>query len=262
MYCTKCAAPLRAGDIFCSKCATRINSPDASDDVQIISPPVRAPSLLSTRDSASMPSVRIPSSYTPSSTSSLTSEVRLQKLATTKQDRLNNKDILPTSSFGLDPRGKAQQQRTAELFTVKKGIVPIKVPSALKRLKLLPYQTIKDWSTWVKDQAYRFKTWHTREDLENFVEDEDTPAFVGVVYSVGQGPAKLEYDPRTLLENLLADIPNNGKTKIALIVPVWNILKEEAETLTLPLANKRAKSPTGVAILKRGGKGNRGGRGG
>ena len=76
MYCTKCAAPLRAGDIFCSKCATRINSPDASDDVQIISLPVQAPSLLSTLDSAFMLSVRIPSSYTPSSTSSLTSEVR------------------------------------------------------------------------------------------------------------------------------------------------------------------------------------------
>jgi len=43
---------------------------------------------------------------------------------------------------------------------------------------------------------------------------------VGVVYSTGQGPAELEYDPRTLLGNLLADIPDNRKTKIALIVPV------------------------------------------
>ena len=41
-----------------------------------------------------------------------------------------------------------------------------------------------------------------------------------------------------------SDIPNNRETKIALIIPVQNILKEEAETLTLPLANKRAKSPT------------------
>jgi hypothetical protein len=49
-------------------------------------------------------------------------------------------------SFGLDPRGKARQQQTAELFTVEKGIAPIKVPGALKQLKLLPYQTIDDWS--------------------------------------------------------------------------------------------------------------------
>jgi hypothetical protein len=84
---------------------------------------------------------------------------------------------------------------------------------------------------------------------------------VGVVYSLGQGPAELEYNPRTPLGNLLADIPDDGKTKIALIVPVWNISKEEAETLALPLANKQAKSPTGVAVPKRGrrGKASRGG---
>jgi hypothetical protein len=66
-----------------------------------------------------IPSVRISASRTPSSLSSLTNEVRAQKAATTKQDRANSKDILPTSSFGLDPRGKAQQQRTAELFTAQ-----------------------------------------------------------------------------------------------------------------------------------------------
>ena len=147
------------------------------------------------------------------------------------------------------------------MFTDEKGIAPIKVPGALKRLKLLPYQAIEDWSTWVRDQAHGFKTWHTREDPENFVKDEDTPAFVGVVYSAGQGLAELEYNPGTLLGNLLADIPDNRKTKIALIVLVWNILKEEAETLALPLANKQAKSLTGVAIPKKGGKqGNKGSR--
>jgi hypothetical protein len=138
-----------ATDLFCSNCGTRIKSPDASNDLQIISPPPpgRTPSLPSTQTSASMPSVQVSSHYPPSSTSSLTSEVRAQKLATTKQDCANNKDILPTSSFGLDPQGKAQQQRTAELFTVEKGMTPIKVPGALKRLKLLPHQTIGDWST-------------------------------------------------------------------------------------------------------------------
>jgi hypothetical protein len=45
---------------------------------------------------------------------------------------------------------------------------------------------------------------------------------------------------------LLIDIPKDGKIKIALIIPIWNISKEEVETLALPLANKRAKSPTSV----------------
>ena len=52
---------------------------------------------------------------------------------------------------------------------------------------------------------------------------------------------------------LLIDIPKDGKTKIALIIPIWNISKEEVETLTLPLANKQVKSPTSIAIPKRGG---------
>jgi hypothetical protein len=87
-----------------------------------------------------------------------------------------------------------------------------------------------------------------------------------MVYSLGQGPAELDYDPGTPLGNLLADIPDDGKTKIALIVPVRNLSKEEAKTLALPLASKRAKSPSGVAIPKRGGgrgrgKGGKGGKG-
>lgn len=260
MYCTNCAGVLGPTDIFCGRCGTRVKSPDASsDDVQYIG---AAPSVsVSTRPTApsSTPSARVSASRI-SSTSSLTNEVRAQKAATTKQDRANSKDILPTSSFGLDPRGKAQQQRTAELFTVEKGMAPIRVPGAMKRLKLLPHQTIDDWSAWVREQAHGFKSWHTREDPENFVEDEDTLAFVAVVYSSGQGPAELEYDPGTPLGNLLADIPDDGKTKIALIVPVRNLSKEEAETLALPPANKRAKSPSGAAISKRGGRGGRGGK--
>jgi len=90
---------------------------------------------------------------------------------------------------------------------------------------------------------------------------------VGVVYSSGQGPAELDYELGTLLGNLLADIPDDGKTKIALIIPIRNLLKEEAETLALPLASKRAKSPTSIAVPKRGGggrrgKGGKGGKGG
>jgi hypothetical protein len=63
----------------------------------------------------------------------------------------------------------------------------------------------------------------------------------------------LEYEPSTLLGNLFADIPNNRKTKIALTIPVQNISKEEAKTLALLLANKRAKNLTNAAIPKRGG---------
>jgi len=259
MYCTNCASFLRPTDLFCGNCGTRVKSPDAlSDDVQFIS---AAPSVSTRTTASSAPSARDSASRI-SSTSSLTNEVRAQKAATTKQDRANSKHILPTSSFGLDPRGKAQQQRTAELFTVEKGMAPLKVPGALKRLKLLPHQTINDWSAWAREQAHGFKSWDTREDPENFVEDEDTPAFVGVVYSVGQGPAELDYDPGTPLGNLLADVPDDGKTKIALIIPVQNLSKDEAKTLALPPANKWAKSPSSVAIPKRGGrgKGSRGGR--
>jgi hypothetical protein len=64
-------------------------------------------------------------------------------------------------------------------------MAPIKVLGALKRLKLLPHETIDDWLEWVRDQAHGFKSWHSYEDLDNFVEDEDTLAWVGVVYSLG-----------------------------------------------------------------------------
>ena len=258
MYCTNCAGILGPTDSFCGGCGTRAKSPDASsDDVQYIG---AAPSVSNRTTASSAPSARVSASRI-SSTSSLSNEVRARKAATTKQDHANSKDILPTSSFGLNPQGNAQQQRTAELFTIEKGMAPTKVPGGLKRLKLLPHQIIDDWSEWVRDQAHGFKSWHFREDPENFVEDENTPAYVGVVYSSDEGPTELGYDPGAPLGDLLADIPDDGKTTIALIVPIRNISKE-AETLALPRANKRAKSLSGAAISKKGGRGGKASRGG
>ena len=146
-------------------------------------------------------------------------------------------------------------------------MAPVRLPGALKQLKLLPHQTIDDWSAWVREQAHGFRPWHNWEDSENFIEDEHILAWLGIVSSSGQSPSELEYEPGALLGNLLADVVDNGKTRIALIIPVRNLSKEEAETLSLPLANKRAKSLSGIAIPKRGGgrgkggKGSRGGRG-
>jgi hypothetical protein len=104
MFCTNCAAKLGPTDLFCGRCGTRVKSPDAaSDDVQYVGESILVPSI-STRTTASTPSARGSASHQSiSSTSSLTNEVRVQKAATIKQDRSNSKDILLTSSFGLDP---------------------------------------------------------------------------------------------------------------------------------------------------------------
>ena len=61
---------------------------------------------------------------------------------------------------------------------------------------------------------------YTCEDLENFIEDEDILAFISAIYSLGQGPIELEYDLGSPLAMLLIDIPKDGKTKIALIIPI------------------------------------------
>jgi hypothetical protein len=91
---------------------------------------------------------------------------------------------------------------------------------------------------------------------------------VGIILFRSQSPTEMLYDLGTPLGTFLVDIPNDRKSRIAFVVPVWNLLKEEVETLSLPLVNKRAKSPTSVAIPRReggqgkGGRGGRGGRGG
>jgi hypothetical protein len=257
MFCTRCGVPYEPTALFCSSCGLRLRSPDTtSDDLLIVESISTAPPQNCT---SATTSIRTPTSRYPS-TSSLTSEVRAQKAIPIKQDRTNSKDILPTSSFGLDPRGKALQQRTAEVFTVEKGMAPTKVPGALKRLKLFPHQIVNDWSAWVRERVHGFKQWDTRIDPDNFVEDESVPAFAGIVSPTG--PIEIECESGFPLASLLAEVPEDGKTRIALIDPVRNLAKEEAETLTLPPANKRAKSPTGVAIPKRGGNKSKGGKGG
>jgi hypothetical protein len=87
------------------------------------------------------------------------------------------------------------------------------------------------------------------------------PAFVGIVSSAGL--IEIECESRSLLSSLLAEVPDDGKTKIALIILVWNLSKEEAKTFALLLANKQAKSLIGAAIPQRGeGNKNKGSKGG
>ena len=116
-------------------------------------------------------------------------------------------------------------------------------------MKLLPHQQVEDWSAWARDQAHSFSAWHTREDPDNFVEEEDLPAIVAAVYTSGGHPVELEYEPGAPLGKLLADI-DDAKTKIGLIIPIRNLQKEEANSLSLPPPAKRAKSPTGTVIKR------------
>src|SRR5947199_9619024 len=108
-FCTGCSHALDPEDSFCGNCRKPVKrSNNDNDDVQIIgsfipSTASRASSIPTrTTDQASTSASRIPSS-----SSSITNEVRGNKAATTKKDRANSKDILPTSAYGVDPRGKS-----------------------------------------------------------------------------------------------------------------------------------------------------------
>ena len=121
MYCTNCASLLRPTDSSCGQCATRVKSLGASSsDVQYTGG--AAPS--------SAPSARVSASRI-SSTSSLTNKVRAPKAATTKQDRANSKDILPTSSFGT----------TAEVNTF---LAQVRIPNFCIHPRLVEFNNAKD----------------------------------------------------------------------------------------------------------------------
>jgi len=151
MFCSRCVNGIDpTTDLFCSRCGNPVVKSEP-DEVQFIGAIPTSPSSTCTPSipswtSNSTLSIQVSTSKKPpsSSSSSLTDEVRAQKAIAIKHDQAKSKDILPTSAFGLDPRGKAQQQQTAELFTVEKGAAPFRVPGALKRLKLLPYQLVED----------------------------------------------------------------------------------------------------------------------
>jgi hypothetical protein len=163
MFCSQCANGVDpTTDLFCSRCRKPVVKAEP-DNIQFIgaiptsSSSTCTPSIPS-RTSNSTLSIQVSASQKPpsSSSSSLTDKVRAQKAIAIKQDWAKSKDILPISAFGLDLYRKAQQQQTAELFTVEKGTVPLQVPGALKRLKLLLYQPVEDWSAWAREQVYSF----------------------------------------------------------------------------------------------------------
>lgn len=113
------------------------------------------------------------------------------------------------------------------------------------------YKQIHNQSTQVKDQAHGFKAQNTQQNSKNFVKDKDTLTFVAKVYLASKALVELEYDLGTLLASLFKDILDNSKTRISLVIPVLNLEKEEAKTLTAPLAAKQGKSPTSAFIPQR-----------
>ena len=110
MFCSDCGYSVKPTDSFCSNCGHLVQKPDLTanddaNDVQVISPGsfIRSACASSSRPTRNSDQVSI--STLPSS-SSISNEVRANKAIATKRDRANNKDVLPTSSFGLDPRGR------------------------------------------------------------------------------------------------------------------------------------------------------------
>jgi hypothetical protein len=122
MFCGQCGRG-RTETKFCSHCGyehlASTSSTTTDPDVQFLSATSYSPPSISTG-------------------SSITAQVRDAKQKATLQDQASSKDVLPQSKFGLDPRGKTLELRSAELYIVKQGVVPIKLPGGLRRLKLNP----------------------------------------------------------------------------------------------------------------------------
>ena len=247
MFCAYCGIELGSVTKFCGNCGkAQLQPPSASsdaDDVQFIG---------SASSVSSFPSIQAPSTRAPSSGSSITSEVRSAKAKAAIQNRASNKDVLPQSSYGVDPRGKRIERRTADLFIIEQGAAPCRLPGGQKQLKLQPQQPIPDWSEWVRGEAREFQAWKDRKNPQYIVEDERRKAWVAMV--VGNAPIELALvQENAVLQFLLSDIPDDGKAKIGLMFPIRNLEKEADEddgsSLSIPHP-KRQKSPVGDVVGK------------
>jgi hypothetical protein len=145
MFCGQCGRK-RSDTKFCRDCGYEhppsTSSTTTDPDVQFLGPTTSSLSSFSTRP----PLIR-----TASSGSSITTQVRDAKRKATLQDRASSKDVLPQSKFGLDPRGKNLEPRSAELYIVEQGVAPAKLLGGLWRLKLNPLQQVTSWSDWIKE---------------------------------------------------------------------------------------------------------------
>lgn len=52
------------------------------------------------------------------------------------------------------------------------------------------------------------------------------PAYICIVSSAAGPPVELEYLPGTALATLLADVPGDRKSNIALVIPILNLEKD------------------------------------
>ena len=93
-----------------------------------------------------------------------------------------------------------------------------------------------------------------RKSLQNIVEDKDRKAWLVVIVGNGQ-PTQLTLEEEgAILQHLLLEVPNDGKSKIGLILPIWNLenegIDDDNSSLSIPMP-KRQKSPAGDIIPRR-----------
>jgi hypothetical protein len=85
------------------------------------------------------------------------------------------------------------------------------------------------------------------------VEDKDRKAWLAVIIGNGQ-PTQLTLEEGAILQHLLLEVPNDGKSNIGLMLPIWNLENEDisndASSLSVPMP-KRQKSLVGDVILRR-----------
>ena len=244
MFCNYCGFKFTTTSKFCSDCGKPQPSTSSDSNVEIISSSTSLPSF---------PSIQVPSTRLPSSGASIINEVRNAKAKATIQDRANSKDVLSQSNWGVDPRGKHQERRIAELFIIEQGGASCRLPNGYRQLRLSPSQPISDWSDWVKEEARQFRAWQDRGNPQCIVEDVRRKAWVALV--VGNSSLVelvLEQEQATLRHFLTEISDKDGKSKIGLMFPIWNLDKEAEDNssfLSIPYP-KQQKSLIGDVVKK------------
>ena len=92
------------------------------------------------------------------------------------------------------------------------------------------------------------------KSLQNIVEDKDRKAWLVVIVGNGQ-PTQLTLEEEgAILQHLLLEVPNNGKSKIGLMLPIRNLENEginnNNSSLSIPMP-KQQKSLVGNIMPRR-----------
>ena len=154
----------------------------------------------------------------------------------------------PPSVYGMNPLSikppPKLEKRIVALWILEPGAILTKVASAARQFQFDPKEEIPDLQEWIRSRIRDNMLWNQWSQEENYTENHERQAYIGVVLDRNSAPAQIDMNIRTV-GDILDQFDNRAQMVFILPVDPGNTNK-----LSIPKQIRKRKSDNDIGVTK------------